>query len=113
MCVRNTQECLLLQIDAMERDKSLDLTVPRTLVSDYLHDLGMNRLPQIAKKSGFSIEQINHGKEFLKHLSMHPGRLMQDDKVPSVTPDAIVDKDEETGEYTMRLTEEHAASLHQ
>jgi RNA polymerase sigma-54 factor len=112
LCARSTQECLLLQIDAMERDKDLDLEVPRTLVADYLHDLGMNRLPQIAKKSGFTIEQINHAKEFLKHLNMHPGKLMQEDKVPSVTPDAIVDKDEETGEYTMRLTEEHAPRLY-
>jgi RNA polymerase sigma-54 factor len=112
LCARNTQECLLLQIDAMERDKNLDLTVPRTLVADFLHDLGMNRLPQIAKKSGFSIEQINQGKEFLKHLSLHPGRLMQQESVPSVTPDAIVEKDEETGEYTIRLTEEHAPRLY-
>ena len=49
----------LLQIDAWERDKHVDLTVPRVLVTTYLHDLEMNRLPQIARKSGFTIEQIN------------------------------------------------------
>ena len=72
----SSQECLLLQIDAMEREKNLDLTVPRVLVNTYLHDLEMNRLPQIARKSGFTIEQINQGKEFLKHLNARPGSTM-------------------------------------
>ena len=112
LCARNTQECLLLQIDAMERDQGTDLTVPKVLVSQFLHDLGMNRLPQISRKSGFTMEQINEAKEFLRHLNMHPGKLLQEDHVPSVTPDAILEKDEETGEYSMRLTDEHQPRLY-
>jgi len=112
ICARSLQECLLLQIDAMERDKGLDLTVPRVLVSTYLHDLEMNRLPQISRKSGFTIDQINHGKEFLKHLNARPGTLLGETRVPTVTPDAIVERDEETGEYSVRLTEEYAPRLY-
>jgi RNA polymerase sigma-54 factor len=112
ICARNVQECLLLQIDAMERDKGLDLTVPRVLVGTYLHDLEMNRLPQIARKSGFTIDQINHGKEFLRHLNFRPGSLLGESRVPTVTPDAIVERDEETGEYSARLTEEYAPRLY-
>ncbi len=112
ICARNLQECLLLQIDAWERDKNFDLTVPRVLVNTYLHDLEMNRLPQIARKSGFTIEQINQGKEFLKHLNARPGTLLADPPVPKVTPDAIVERNEETGEYTARLTEEYAPKLY-
>jgi RNA polymerase sigma-54 factor len=112
ICARNLQECLLLQIDAWERDRDIDLTVPRVLVNTYLHDLEMNRLPQIARKSGFTIEQINQGKEFLKHLNARPGALLGNEPVPTVTPDAIVERDEETGEYTARLTEEYAPKLY-
>jgi RNA polymerase sigma-54 factor len=112
ICARNLQECLLLQIDALERDKGMDLTVPRVLVNTYLHDLEMNRLPQIARKSGFTIEQINQGKEFLKHLNARPGALLGNEPVPTVTPDAIVERDEETGEYSARLTEEYAPKLY-
>ena len=96
----------------MEREKNLDLTVPRVLVTTHLHDLEMNRLPQISRKSGFTIEQINQGKEFLRHLNPRPGRLLGDAKVPSVTPDAIVERDDDTGEYTMRLTDEHTPRLY-
>jgi len=112
ICARNLQECLLLQIDAWERDKGTDLTVPRVLVNTYLHDLEMNRLPQIARKSGFTIDQINQGKEFLKHLNARPGSLLENAPVPKVSPDAIVERDDETGEYTCRLTDEHAPRLY-
>lgn len=112
VCARNAQECLLLQIDAWEREKGIDLTVPRVLVTTYLHDLEMNRLPQIARKSGFTIDQINQGKDFLRHLNPRPGRLLGDNKVPSVAPDAIVERDEDTGEYTIRLTDEHTPRLY-
>jgi len=112
ICARNLQECWLIQIDAWERDKNADLTVPRTLVSSYLNDLAMNRLPQISRKSGFTIDQINAGKEFLKHLNTSPGTLLGEDRVPTVTPDAIVERDEETGDYTCRLTDEHSPRLY-
>ncbi|HEY4328284.1 MAG TPA: RNA polymerase factor sigma-54 [Phycisphaerae bacterium] len=114
ICARSVQECLLLQIDALERSagNDMDLTVPRALVTSYLHDLEMNRLPQIARKSGFTIDQINHGREFLKHLNPRPGTLLGESRVPTVTPDAIVERDEETGEYTSRLTEEYAPRLY-
>ena len=112
VCARNAQECLVLQIDAWEREKGVDLTVPRILVTTYLHDLEMNRLPQIARKSGFTIEQINQGKDFLRHLNPRPGRLLGETKVPAVAPDAIVDRDEDTGEYSIRLTDEHTPRLY-
>ncbi len=112
ICARNLQECLILQIDAWERDRNFDLTVPRVLVSTYMHDLEMNRLPQIARKSGFTIEQINQGKEFLKHLNARPGGLLSNAPVPKVTPDAVVERNDETGEYTARLTEEYAPRLY-
>jgi RNA polymerase sigma-54 factor len=112
ICAQTVQESLLLQIDAWERDKGMDLTVPRVLVGTYLHDLEMNRLPQIARKSGFTIEQINQGKEFLKHLTLRPGSLLGENRVPTVTPDAIVDRDEDTGEYSLRLTDGHTPRLY-
>jgi RNA polymerase sigma-54 factor len=112
ICSRDLQECLLAQIDAWERDRGDDLTVPRMLVKNHLHDLEMNRLPQIAKKTGFTIDQINGAKEFLKHLNARPGTLLGDVPVPRVSPDAIVERDDETGEYSVRLTEEHAPRLY-
>ncbi len=112
ICARDLQECLLLQIDAWEREKGDDLTAPRILVQNHLHDIEMNRLPQIAKKTGFTIDQINHAKEFLRHLNARPGLLFERAPVPTVLPDAIVERDDESGEYTARLTDEHTPRLY-
>jgi len=112
ICARNLQECLLLQIDALAREQKIDLSVPRLLVREYLEDLQNNRLPQIVRKSGLTLQQINDGRSFIaRHLNPHPGRLLVDRQVPLVTPDALVELDEQTGQYRLRLTDEHLPRL--
>jgi RNA polymerase sigma-54 factor len=112
ICARNLQESLLLQLDACAEEQQRDLTIAKTLVRDYLDELEMNRLPQISRKSGLTLEQINDARQFMaRHLNPRPGRLLVDAKVPSVTPDAIIDVDEQNGGYRIRLTDEHLPRL--
>ncbi len=112
ICARNLQESLLLQLDALAEEQKLDLTIAQTLVRDYLEDLEMNRLPHISRKSGLTLEQINEARQFMaRHLNPRPGRLLVDAKVPSVTPDAVIDIDEQTGEYRIRLTDDRLPRL--
>ena len=113
ICARNMQECLLLQLDALARENGApDLTIPRELVSHHLEDLEMNRLPQIARKSGYSLEQINQARAFMaRHLTPRPGRLLVSAPVPAITPDAIIELDDQTGEYTIRLTDDRIPRL--
>lgn len=112
VCARNLRESLLLQLDAISRDQGLDLSAARTLISRYLDDLELNRLPQIAAKSGWTLEQINEAKSFMaRHLHPRPGRLLVNQQVPVVTPDAIIEPDEHTGEYRIRLTDDRLPHL--
>ncbi len=112
ICARNIQESLLLQIDALVREQGMELSIPRTLVKDYLDDLEMNRLPQISRKSGLSLDQINAARAYMaRHLNPRPGRLLVDAKVPTVTPDAVIEVDEQTGEYRIRLTDDRLPRL--
>jgi RNA polymerase sigma-54 factor len=112
ICARNIRESLLLQLEAIAHEQELDLSVPQTIVRDYLEDLEMNRLPQISRKSGLTLEQINEARQFMaRHLNPRPGRLLVDAKVPSVTPDAVIDVDEQTGEYRIRLTDDRLPRL--
>lgn len=109
---RNLKESLLLQIDAISRDQHLDLSAARKLITDYLQDLELNRLPQIAAKSGLTLDQINEARSFMaRHLHPRPGRLLADRQVPMVTPDAIIEPDEQTGEYRIRLTDDRLPRL--
>lgn len=113
ICARSLQECLLLQLDAHSRELDLNVKIPRLLIQHHLHDLEMNRLPQIARRTGLAVEQINAARDFMaKHLNPRPGRSLVDEPVPAVTPDAIVERDASIGAYRIRLTDERMPRLY-
>lgn len=113
---RNLQECLLIQLDAIEDDPEMaeghDFELERALVRDHLKDLELNRYPQISRKLGREIEQIKSAVRRLARLHPHPGRLVAPDDAPPITPDATVYFDEDTGRYEIRMAREPADDLH-
>jgi RNA polymerase sigma-54 factor len=109
---RDTRECLLLQIDAIEEDEpGQDLTAVRTLVANHLDDLINNRMPKVARDSGLSIEQIKDAIEFMRRLVIHPGRMLASEPVEAVTVDAIVEYDEDNDRYYAFLTDGRLPNL--
>ena len=105
MGARDLRECLLLQIDAAERaDASLDLEPQRTLVSEYLDDIEKNRLPAIAKATGWDIEEVKSALAGLRQFQPHPGRALARDEAPGIIPDVTVEYDEENNTYSVTLT---------
>ncbi len=89
---RDLRECLLLQLDADAR-AGMDVALEIELVSDFLKDIEMNRLPQIAKRTGRQIDQIKAAIENLSHLDPRPGSLIGQRSAPGIRPDAIVEVD--------------------
>ncbi len=95
---RDLKECLLIQL-AAEADAGREVSVELTLVQRHLHDIEMNRLPQIERRSGFTIDQIKRAIENLSHLNPRPGSLIGSPTVPIIMPDVIVDVDEDGNLY--------------
>ncbi len=103
---RDLRECLLLQLTpGMPYYEQL-----RTLISNHLEDLEHNRLPVIARKTGYSIELIQEVLGELRKLSPKPGADFNTATAPSVTPDVFVEQNEE-GKYTVRLEDGHTPNL--
>lgn len=110
---RDIRECLLLQMDAKERaEPSADFFAERLLVSQYLKDLEANRLPRISKATGLSIEQIKSAIGRLRQFTFHPGKLLADDSPQTITPDAVIEYDEQAECYVAYLTYDHVPALH-
>jgi RNA polymerase sigma-54 factor len=114
---RNLKECLLLQLKAIEEDDPQrtaehDLALERQLVQEHLKDLQMNRYPQISRKLGRPIADIQKAVRNLARLNPHPGRLVGPDEAQPVTPDAIIYYDEETGKYDVKMTSDRTPELH-
>jgi RNA polymerase sigma-54 factor len=104
---RSLKECLLLQlVPGMPHYDEL-----RTLISDHLEDLENNRLPQISKKTGYSIDKIQEVWHEIRKLKPKPGADFSETTVPSVTPDVFVERNE-AGRYEIRLEDTQLPSLY-
>jgi len=103
---RDLRECLLLQlVPGMPYYEQL-----RTLISDHLADLEHNRLPAIARKTGYSLELIKETIQELRKLNPKPAANFGESFVPTVTPDIFVEP-AENGGWKVRLEDGRTPSL--
>ncbi len=113
---RNLRECLLLQLDAVENDEELaqghDFNLERTLITEHLKDLEMNRYPQISRRLGLDIDEIKSAVHRISRLHPFPGKQIGGDDAPPITPDAIIYYDEETDKYEIEMSNDPAPNLY-
>jgi RNA polymerase sigma-54 factor len=102
-------ECLLIQLQA-EAAAGADVSLETEIVSRFLRDVEMNRLPQIARKTGRTVEQIKAAIENISRLNPFPGHLIGERNVPVITPDAIVELDDE-GEIVVAMSDGNSPRL--
>ncbi|HOE65584.1 MAG TPA: RNA polymerase factor sigma-54 [Candidatus Hydrogenedentes bacterium] len=88
---RDVVECLLLQIDVEYPDEP-EL---RTLVAEHLEALEHRQIPKIAKDMGVAPERVEQLKTLLATLNPWPGHEYSYEPTQYVTPDVIVEKDED------------------
>ena len=115
---QDLRQCLLLQIDAVLRPADAHEPVPerrhghqdpaalhhaRLIAHDHLKDVEANRLPRIARNTGLSIEQVKQAIVDLGRFHPRPGRLLVDDPVRTISPDAVVEYDEDQDRYVATL----------
>jgi RNA polymerase sigma-54 factor len=104
---RDLSECLLLQLSAdIDNLKNV-----RALIMNHLEDLQFNRMPQIQKATGLSIDEINEAWEELRKLDPRPASHFADDFVPTVTPDMWLETTED-GDYVVKMEEGPTRNLY-
>jgi len=106
VAARDLRECLLVQL----RPEMPYYEVQKALIQDHLEDLRDNRLPAIKRKTGYSIEAIQAAWQELRKLNPKPASSFADSAVPSVTPDVIIEKDED-GTYRVVVDDSRTPSL--
>ncbi|MBN2309168.1 MAG: RNA polymerase factor sigma-54 [Candidatus Hydrogenedentes bacterium] len=103
---RDVVECLLLQINVEYPDEH-EL---KTLVAEHLDALERRQIPKIAKSMGISPERVEQLKNLLATLNPWPGHEYSSDPPQYVTPDVIVDKNEDD-EYVVYLSNDSVPEL--
>ena len=106
IAARDLQECLLRQlIPGMPYYEEL-----KTLITSHLEDLRCNRLPQIAKSTGYTIDRIQKAWEQLRKLDPKPGAQFADSFVPAVIPDLRLEQADD-GTYRVILEDARTPQL--
>ena len=116
VAARDARECLLLQLDALDDLEGEDAASEaqgdaRELIEDHLDDLMNNRLPRIAQRTGMDLDRINRAIGALRRLSLAPARRLVVEDNHAITPDAIIEYDDEHDRYVAFLNERRASQM--
>jgi RNA polymerase sigma-54 factor len=82
------RDCLLIQLRRLGKQDSLEYQI----VSEFLEDLGRRRFPEVARRLGVPVEQVQKAANFISTLDPKPGQIFSPDPNSYVLPDVSVDK---------------------
>ncbi len=98
---RDLKECLLIQMAQSPEDMSFE----SRLIAEHMDALLDNHLPDIARKMGCSVEAINHAIVRMSKLDTSPGLQIGPDRNHPITPDVIVEPEDDSGRYSVKLAD--------
>ncbi len=102
---RDLRECLLIQLRRQEKENTLEYKI----VSEHMEDLGRRRFPEIARRMGISVEDVQKAAGNIARLNPRPGQVFAAAPQNYVLPDVIVEKVD--GEYQITLNNEQIPHL--
>lgn len=88
VAARNLQECLLLQMRRAKMQESLEFTIVR----DHMEALSRRRIPELARATGASLEQVQQALARIARLEPRPGREFLPDNDQYVVPEVFVQR---------------------
>ncbi len=102
---RDLRECLLIQLKREGKENSLEYHI----VSEHMEDLGRRRFPEIARRMGISVEDVQRAADNVGRLNPRPGQVFAASPQNYVLPDVTVEKVD--GEYQVILNNEQIPHL--
>jgi RNA polymerase sigma-54 factor len=102
---RDLRECLLIQLQRQGKESTLEYRI----VSEHMEDLGRRRFPEIARRMGISVEEVQKAANNIARLNPRPGQVFAAAPQNYVLPDVIVEKVD--GEYQITLNNEQIPHL--
>ncbi len=85
---RDLRECLLVQLRRLGKEGALEWRI----VERFLEDLGKRRYPEIARRLGTTIDQVQRAANFIGTLDPKPGQIFTADPNNYVLPDVTVER---------------------
>src|SRR6266480_4621430 len=102
---RDLRECLLIQLRREGKENCLEYKI----VSEHMEDLGRRRCPEIARRMGISVEEVQKAADNIARLNPRPGQIFAAAPQNYVLPDVVVEKVD--GDYQIILNNEQIPHL--
>jgi RNA polymerase sigma-54 factor len=102
---RDLRECLLIQLKREGKQSSLEYKI----IAEHMEDLGKHRFPEIARRMGISVEQVQKCANTIAQLNPRPGQIFAEAPQNYVLPDVTVEK--VNGQYQIILNSEQIPHL--
>jgi RNA polymerase sigma-54 factor len=102
---RDLRECLLLQMERSGQQHTLEYLI----VNEFMDALGKRRIPEIARGTDRSIDDVQDALERIARLEPRPGRAFLPDNDQYVLPEVFVRK--VGGEFVVTTNNEHIPHL--
>ena len=102
---RDLRECLLIQLQRQGKERSLEYKI----VSEHMDDLGRRRFPEIARRMGIGVEEVQKAADNIARLNPRPGQVFAAAPQNYVLPDVMVEKVD--GEYQISSNNEQIPHL--
>lgn len=102
---RDLRECLMIQLEREKQTESLEYEIVR----DYMDALGKRRIPEIARGTGATVEEVQESLASIARLEPRPGRAFLSNVDQFVLPEVFVKRS--AGDFVVTTNNEHIPHL--
>lgn len=102
---RDLRECLMIQLEREKQTESLEYEIVR----DYMDALGKRRIPEIARGTGATVEEVQESLASIARLEPRPGRAFLSAVDQFVLPEVFVKRS--AGDFVVTTNNEHIPHL--
>jgi RNA polymerase sigma-54 factor len=105
VAARDLRECLLIQLQRIGKESSIESQI----VTSHLDDLLKRRFPEIARRLGVDVHDVQEAADFLSTLEPRPARQFSGAMDQVIQPDVVVESDGD--DFLVSLNNEHVPML--
>src|SRR5256886_14329241 len=102
---RDLRECLLIQLHRQGKENTIEFKT----VAEHMENLGRRRFPEIARRMGISVEEVQKAADYIARLNPRPGQVFAAAAQNYVLPDVMVEKVD--GDYQISSNNEQIPHL--
>jgi len=102
---RDLRECLMLQFQRLGQENTLEYRI----VNEFMEALGKRRIPEIARGTGTSLDDVQEALQRIARLEPRPGRAFLPDNDQYVLPEVFVTRSGD--DYVVTTNNEHIPHL--